>query len=415
MSIANEIKRIKDAKAAIKQSIENKGIPVSEDVKLDKYAEYIDNIEVGSGSDSEYAWPDFYELRTRQLSSYKGSNMYALFANVYVKEAEIRYKDLIENINTTGTINFSNMFYFFNSDQSDCIKSLDLTGYDVSKGTDFVNMFSYCQLDTLNISGWDFSNMSNLANQMIFYNCKIKDIYMTNCNLTKVTDVYNFASRSSELVSIDMTGCDTSNVTRFNNMVSTCPKLTTIIGELDASKANGLYSSSSAHPFGGCTSLETVYLKNIYKNVTLTNASKWCINLGDTKVKNECLVYMINELPDLINDKGLTATDKIVLTLPPTNTLAAEQVQVAIDKGWQVANVVSTASTYSLRRRMVYKAVECEMGCYIASDGSRYEIFEAINVMTPQGENVGWDVFSNIEEAAEYYGLTYDEPEKDRD
>jgi hypothetical protein len=102
-----------------------------------------------------------------------------------------------------------------------------------------------------------------------------------------------------------------------------------------------------------------------------------------------------------------------VLTLPPTNTLTAEQVQVAIDKGWQVANVTSTASTFSLRRRMVYKAVECEMGCYISSDGSRYEIFEAINVMTPQGENVGWDVFSNIEEAAEYYGLTYVEPDEE--
>jgi hypothetical protein len=61
---------------------------------------------------------------------------------------------------------------------------------------------------------------------------------------------------------------------------------------------------------------------------------------------------------------------------------------------------------------MVYKKVECEMGPYIASDGSRYEIFEAINVMTPQGENVGWDAFSNIEEAAEYYGLIYEEPEE---
>ena len=61
---------------------------------------------------------------------------------------------------------------------------------------------------------------------------------------------------------------------------------------------------------------------------------------------------------------------------------------------------------------MVYKKVECEMGAYIDSNGSRYEIFEAINVMTPQGKNVGWDEFNNIEEAAEYYNLIYSEPEE---
>lgn len=339
MSIANEIKRIKDAKAAIKQSIENKGVPVGEDVKLDKYADYIDNIEVGSGgSDSEYAWPNFFELRTRELSKYKGPNMYALFAQMYVKESEVRYKNLIESLDTTGTTDISYMFYYFNYDQSDYIKELDLTGYDTSKVSAFICMFQYCKLDYLNISGWDFSSYSNLANQTMFYYCEIKEICMTNCNFSKVTDLYRFASYSSELVSIDMTGCDTSNVTRFNNMVSNCPKLTTVIGELDISKCtSGLYSSSSGHPFINCTSLETLYLKNIYKNVTMTNASKWSINLKDTKVKDECLVYIINELPDLY-DKGLTATDKIVLTLPPTNTLTADQVQVAIDKGWQVAN-----------------------------------------------------------------------------
>lgn len=54
---------------------------------------------------------------------------------------------------------------------------------------------------------------------------------------------------------------------------------------------------------------------------------------------------------------------------------------------------------------MVYKKVECEEGLYLASDGSRYEIFEATNVITPQGKNVGWDTFDNINEAANAYGL----------
>ena len=341
MSITDQIRRIKNAKAAIKEAIINKGVAIGDDVKLDQYAEYIDNIEVGSGgSDSEYAWPDYYELKTRPRNSVAGSNMYALFAYAYVKESESsRYKNLIEGLDTTEVTDFGYMFYYFNNGQSDCIKELDLTGYDISKATGFVYMFQYCKLDYLNISGWDFSSISSMANPTIFNYSKIKEINMSNCNFSKVTDLYNFASRSDELVSIDMTGCDTSNVGRFSNAFSSCPKLTTIIGELDASKSTGLYGNNSNNPFDDCTSLETVYIKNIYKNTTgMTNNAKWSISLGETKVKDECLIYIINELPDLINDKGLTATDKIVLTLPTTNTLTDEQKQVARDKGWQIVN-----------------------------------------------------------------------------
>jgi hypothetical protein len=167
----------------------------------------------------------------------------------------------------------------------------------------------------------------------------IKEINMANCNISKVGTFYRLAYQASDLVSIDITGCDTSAVTAVTSAFAYCSKLTTIIGEIDASNVTGLYPGSSTGLFYKCTSLETVYLKNIYKNVTtMKNEAKWSLNLADTKVKDECLVYIINELPDLINDKGLTATDKIVLTLPPTNTLTAEQVQVARDKGWQVAN-----------------------------------------------------------------------------
>ena len=55
---------------------------------------------------------------------------------------------------------------------------------------------------------------------------------------------------------------------------------------------------------------------------------------------------------------------------------------------------------------MVYKVVESEYGAYKASDGSLYEIMEAINVMTPNGINYLWDTFNSIDEAAIAYGLT---------
>lgn len=60
---------------------------------------------------------------------------------------------------------------------------------------------------------------------------------------------------------------------------------------------------------------------------------------------------------------------------------------------------------------MVYKAVESEMGPYKATDGSLYDIMEAVNVMTPQGKNVGWTEYENIDKAAAAFNLTYIGPQ----
>ena len=55
---------------------------------------------------------------------------------------------------------------------------------------------------------------------------------------------------------------------------------------------------------------------------------------------------------------------------------------------------------------MVYKKIEGEAGPYINDDGSYFDILESTKVVSPQGINVGWDYFNNIEEAALAYGLT---------
>ena len=325
MTIADQITRLNNAKAAIKQSIENKGVSVSDTAKLDEYPALINSI---SGGESNDYWPNFFEVRSKSANY--------LFADMDILATETRYKDLIENCDVSKNTSFMSTFDSF-GDSSGCIKELDLTKWDVSKGLTFANMFDGCKLDYLNISGWDFSSVMSSSCQF-FMGAAIKEINMANCNTSKVGTLYRLAYQASNLVSIDMTGCDTSNVTAVTGMFNSCKALTTVTGELDLSGLTGGFNPSSA-PLNGCSLLETLYLKNIYKNVTtMKNEAKWSINLGTTKVKDECLIYIINELPDLINDKGLTTTNKIVLTLPPTNTLTADQVQVARDKGWQVAN-----------------------------------------------------------------------------
>lgn len=63
---------------------------------------------------------------------------------------------------------------------------------------------------------------------------------------------------------------------------------------------------------------------------------------------------------------------------------------------------------------MVYKKVLDEYGNYKDNNGTRFTIREVHEAWTPQGKNVGWDEFPNIEAAAQAYGLTYDpiEPEE---
>jgi hypothetical protein len=55
---------------------------------------------------------------------------------------------------------------------------------------------------------------------------------------------------------------------------------------------------------------------------------------------------------------------------------------------------------------MVYKKVQNEEGNYIDKQGTRWDILEAHEAYTPQGKNVGWDEYENIEQAAQAYGLT---------
>ena len=167
----------------------------------------------------------------------------------------------------------------------------------------------------------------------------INEIIKFNFNAANITDMDSMFSyyKGTE---IDISDWDTSNVTSARCSFSNSTLLVDIIGEFDLSNlTDGLgVLTYDGYPFSSCSKLETLYLKNIYKNCTMTNDNRWSIYLGDTKVKDECLIYIINELPDLINDKGLTATSDIKLTLPPTNTLTAEQVQPAINKGWTVVN-----------------------------------------------------------------------------
>ena len=197
---------------------------------------------------------------------------------------------------------------------------------------------SMCTKYSANIYSYDPGEKINKVmfnTGVSYYNNCIIDVIKLNFNESNITNMaymfYYFKGTE-----INLNDWDTSKVTNMYSTFYGC-NLRTIIGEIDCSLIEGFYKSYN-NPFYECYSLETLYLKNIYKNCTMTNNIEWSINLGSTKVKDECLLYIINELPDLYA-KGLTKTDQITFTLPPTNTLTQEQIAVGIAKGWTFINV----------------------------------------------------------------------------
>jgi len=57
---------------------------------------------------------------------------------------------------------------------------------------------------------------------------------------------------------------------------------------------------------------------------------------------------------------------------------------------------------------MFYKKVQSEEGDYKDKENVRFAVLKAHEVFTPQGKNVGWDEFADLETAVSAYGLTYD-------
>lgn len=291
MSIADQITRIQNAKNAIKTSIENKGVTVAADAKLDAYPALIDSIEVGSGGGgpTEYVNPDFYNTRTSNGTDY-------------------RY-----------------LFYEFNNqlkNKTTYEAGLNLSNWDISKVTYYMSMFDRAYVKKIDVSGW----------------AKTVNLREPWGNMTSIFSYFNGEE-------IDITGWNTSNIDRCNWFYD-CSNLKKIYGELDLSNLNPdwltkpglLITTDPSYMFCRNRNLEYVKLNNIYANKEMTNSSSWSIQcFEDSKLSDECLVHIFNNLPDLYN-KGLTETDQIVFALPTTNTLTADQVTIATNKGWTVTN-----------------------------------------------------------------------------
>lgn len=254
---------------------------------------------------------------------------------------------LPKNFITSKVTNISDMF-------NGCKKltSLDLSGWDTSNITEMNNLFKNSGIKIIDISNWDLSKLNldygfkdvfigsqcetiKLPNMNFGKDVKydfgelsyLKSFYapqLVNANITSVNDMFY---NDKKLNYVDMHDWDFSNVTYMRQMFGNCIELTTIdTSTWDVSKVTNIYNM-----FGGCSSLTSLDLSS-WDVSNLTSADYMFKGCSELKTliaghESETNVTALNGLKvdiDLsdctkLNDQSITAISKGLANLPSDN------------------------------------------------------------------------------------------------
>lgn len=198
--------------------------------------------------------------------------------------------------------------------------------------TSYNLLFSSMNFEILNCDGWKNEGITSCYG--MFKNMsKLTSLSLINFMTPNVLSMGHMFYNCSRLTLLNLSSFNTCNVTDMSCMFYNCNMLESIIGDIDCSNL-----SNNIDMFYGCTNLRSLSLINIYANSIMNDNDTWSINLGDTKLSDECLVNIISELPDLPS-KGIATNANVKLILPINNTLNSTQVQTAVDKGWIINNL----------------------------------------------------------------------------
>jgi surface protein len=211
MSIADQITRLNNAKAAIKQSLTNKGVEVSDTALLDEYPTLIDSIEVGGGDDKS-VW---------DIITNNGKRMEYLFYRC----SDVLILD-VSNWDTSQATNMQHMFYLCRN-----LMQVDVSNFNTGNVTNMNSMFYYCDtLTSLDVSNWDTSKVTNM-NSMFKYCSNFTTLDLSNFNTGKVTDMSNMFSSCSKLAFLNISNWDMTKITAsysYSQMFSGCTALHTL-------------------------------------------------------------------------------------------------------------------------------------------------------------------------------------------
>lgn len=295
MSIAIEITRLNNAKAAIKSAIEAKGVEVPQDAKIDIYADYIAQIPQGGGTEYEpICFTSLEDGNTFQLNKEIAISVddkqtwQTLAANtnspVINKGGKIYFKATENAFPFAGT---TDNYYKFST-----AKTCNVSGHPYSLYSKFSTYsFSYLFRDTkiVDASGLELSEniLTRYCYYYMFYNCTSL-VTAPELPSTKLAEYcyFNMFSRCTSLVNAPKLPATNLDYSCYDSMFKDCTSLVTA-PELPATD---LAESCYSEMFYGCTSLVTAPI------------------LPATKLVRHCYGYMFQNCSRLNYIKALFIT-----------------------------------------------------------------------------------------------------------
>jgi len=164
------------------------------------------------------------------------------------ESAELRYGIIeewdVSNVTSfAGVVGGENPFYDSRSTYQTTYSQFnrDLSGWDVSNGTDFQFMFFECQAYNnagVSLSGWDVSKSTNF-NGMFSQASEFVGVGVDSWNVSNATNIA-FMFSGCELFNINLNGWDTSNVTNMSGVFETTPAYNQPLNNWDVSNVTDM-------------------------------------------------------------------------------------------------------------------------------------------------------------------------------
>lgn len=254
------------------------------------------------------------ELDLSMLDTSKVTTMNSMF----------KYSEKLTSLNLSGwdTRNVETLDFFVGGCKK--LTSLDVSHFNTSKVTGMQSAFGWTPIETLDLSGWDTSNVTTMW--CMFIGCNwLKSIDFSGWDTTKVTDFDCFISASGdhtpELESVDMRSFNTPSVINFNYMFGARTTLKEIkFGILDFASATDV-----GNMFHACNALTT--FTGEVRNLKLS------LDLGFSPLTVESAMVFINGLAEVETAQTLRLKSTTYEQLTP------EQIAVATARGWTIVSV----------------------------------------------------------------------------
>lgn len=275
MNTAENLNRIIKAKKDIRQAIQDKGVVVSNDLTLDKYAEKISEIPQEGGGGI-----------TISKVSLKDTGV-KLGASTF-REVPTEYFDF------DGVYDMSLMFEHCHN-----LNNPDFSFLDFKKINNIKGMLYNCQgLKNIDVSGWDVSNIDDMSE--LFYNCQnLQSLDLSSWSLKENVHIGYMFDNCTGLRELDMSTWDYSK-TQGNLYFGWHPELTNINFGYNYKGELGLYQ---------CEVLSVDSLLSIFNGLYDFTGN------GETPDEWE---------------------SKVILSYPSNELLSDEQRAIATDKGWRI-------------------------------------------------------------------------------